>query len=314
MNLLSYYYLIKPFLPRRIQLAARRLVAARKRKMTADLWPICPSSGTPPKNWSGWPNQKKFALLLCHDVDTEKGHDRCTRLMEMEKRQGFRSPFNFVPEDYDVSPALRRQLVESGFEVGVHGLRHDGKLFSSRRLFDLRAPKIDNYLREWEAVGFYSPAMYRNEEWIAELDIEYACSTFDTDPFEPQQNNVWSIFPLWIWNEAKARGYVELPYTLPQDHCLFAILKEQDTRIWLDKLDWVTQMGGMVRLNAHPDYMNFDGTGHSNEEYPANFYGSFLDHINKNYAGQYWHVLPRELARFWRNTMAVFPDTAPKSK
>jgi hypothetical protein len=303
MSLPSYYYIIKPFLPRRFQLATRRLLAARKRKQFTNIWPVYPNVTEPPVNWTGWPEQKKFALILCHDVDTERGYSRCNKLMKMEEDLGFRSSFNFVPEDYAVSPELRIQLRGSGFEVGVHGLTHDGRLFSNRKIFELRAPKIDKYLKDWGAVGFYSPAMYRNMEWIAELNIEYACSTFDSDPFEPQPNNVWSLFPIWIWNNARGRGYVELPYTLPQDHCLFAILREKNIKIWLEKLDWVARKGGMVRLNTHPDYMNFDKTRCSNEEYPAQYYGAFLEHIRKNYKDQYWHVLPRKLASFWKDSV-----------
>ena len=33
-----------------------------------------------------------------------------------------------------------------GFEVGVHGLNHDGKLFQSRQIFEKRSHKINYYL------------------------------------------------------------------------------------------------------------------------------------------------------------------------
>ena len=301
MSVLSIFYVIKPLIPRTFQIFVRRLRASYKRKQSESVWPISPSAARAPEGWHGWPNQKKFALILCHDVDTEKGQNQCSGLIKLEEQLGFRSSFNFVPEDYPVSATLRERLDKSGFEVGVHGLKHDGKLFSSRKIFDLRAPKINIYLKDWGATGFYSPATYRNQDWIAELDIKYACSSFDTDPFEPQANDVRTIFPLWIWNNAKGRGYVELPYTLPQDHTLFAILKEKDIKIWLEKLEWISKKGGMVRINTHPDYMNFGGTKCSLEEYPISHYAMFLEHIKSKYEGQYWHVLPRELANFWRN-------------
>ena len=37
------------------------------------------------------------------------------------------------------------------------------------------------------------------------------------------------------------------------------------------------------------------------EEYPADYYGKFLEYVREKYEGQYWHVLPREMARFWKN-------------
>jgi peptidoglycan/xylan/chitin deacetylase (PgdA/CDA1 family) len=303
MKLLSIFYRVKPFIPRRLQIEIRRRLAFRKRQAYQDVWPINRGAAAAPEKWIGWPEQKKFALILCHDVDTAKGHDQCTKLMNMEKELGFKSSFNFVPEDYQVSPKLRQELADAGFEIGVHGLKHDGRLFLNRKIFERGAPKINSYLKDWGAVGFYSPAMCRNSDWISEFNIEYSCSTFDTDPFEPQPNGVGTIFPLWIFNSARARGYVEIPYTLPQDHCLFVILKEKTNTIWIEKLDWIAENGGLVRINTHPDYMNFDGTGVGPEGYSVTLYRDFLEYIKTKYAGQYWHVLPRDLAAFWRKSV-----------
>jgi len=37
------------------------------------------------------------------------------------------------------------------------------------------------------------------------------------------------------------------------------------------------------------------------EEYPADYYVEFLEYVKEKYKGQYWHVLTREMARFWKN-------------
>ena len=300
MRLVGLFYQIKSLVPRRLQISLRRALAVRKLKKNRAKWPINPVSAKAPKDWNGWADKKKFALLLSHDVDTIGGLGNCLKLMHLEKKQGFRSSFNFVPEAYQVSDRLRSNLEHEGFEVGIHGLKHDGKLFRNRAIFDKRARRINHYFKEWQAVGFRSPAMLHNLEWIVDLDIEYDSSTFDTDPFEPQPDGVETIFPFWISNRSKTRGYVELPYTLPQDHCLFVILKEKDIRIWKEKLDWIAQNGGLTFLDTHPDYMNFDESPCALEQYPVGLYGELLEHIKTNYAGQYWHVLPRELARFWK--------------
>ena len=56
--------------------------------------------------------------------------------MELELDLGFRSSFNFIPEgSYRVPAELRQELTANGFEVGIHDLKHDGHLFSSRRKF-----------------------------------------------------------------------------------------------------------------------------------------------------------------------------------
>ena len=302
MKAIDFYYQIKPAIPRQIQISLRRIVASRKRRAYADIWPIDPSAAKHPEGWGGWPEKRKFALILQHDVDSLKGLKQCIRLMNLEKRLGFRSSFNFVPEDYPTPPTLMRDLVAAGFEVGVHGLKHDGKLFRHAKNFLEKVPRVDHYLRKWGAKGFTSPSMLRKAEWIGELDIEHSCSTFDTDPFEPQPEGVRTIFPFLVSNHSRSRTYVELPLTLPQDHGLFVILQEKDNRIWKQKLDWIAQNGGMAALNTHPDYMNFGQTPLAREEYPVEHYIDFLEYIQKEYADKYWHVLPREMGRFWRET------------
>jgi hypothetical protein len=49
--------------------------------------------------------------------------------------------------------------------------------------------------------------------------------------------------------------FVELPYTLVQDHTLMATLGETTLRLWLEKVAFIRQYGGMAFLNAHPDYL-----------------------------------------------------------
>jgi len=302
------FYSLKPFIPRRLQIAIRRRIVLRKRKLYQDVWPIDPRAANPPKGWEGWPYEKRFALVLSHDVDTAIGHQKVFDLAKIEGQMGFHSSFNFVPERYNVSAKLRQDLVRTGFEVAVHGLNHDGKLFFSREIFAKRAIRINNYLREWQATGFNSPSMHRELEWICDLNIDYDQSTFDTDPFEPQPQGIGTIFPFWFQNRYSHRGYVELPYTLCQDFTLFIIMREKDINIWQEKLDWLVEKGGMALLNTHPDYMNFNCKKLGIEEYPAGYYTRFLEYIKSKYDGQYWHALPRDMARFWYENM-ISKDT-----
>jgi hypothetical protein len=299
------YYQLKPFIPRSLQITLRRMVVRRKRKLYGHVWPIDEKANKPPEGWAGWPDGKKFALVLMHDVETEKGQSKCHQLIEIEKEMGFRSSFNFVPERYHVSSEVRRILVEKGFEVGVHGLKHDGKLFSSRKTFKEGAARINRYLKDWQSVGFVSPSMHRNLDWIHDLNVEYDASTFDTDPFEPQPEGMGAIFPFWVQDGNAAKGFVELPYTLPQDFTLFVLMKERNIDIWKKKLDWIVEKGGVALLITHPDYMIFGGKKLGMEEYPMEFYKELLDYIKSRYEGQYWHALPKEMASFWKEKMVA---------
>lgn len=299
------YYRIKPLLPRRVQIALRRVRARRLRERCRAVWPIYAPAGRPPAGWTGWPGGRRFALVLTHDVETARGHDRCRRLAEIEARRGFRSAFNFVPERYRVSGELRDWLAGRGFEIGVHGLKHDGRLFASRAVFRERAARINRYLAAWNAVGFRAPAMHHNLEWLHALDVEYDLSTFDTDPFEPQPDGAATCFPFWVAEKGSGRGYVEMPYTLPQDFTLFVLLGERDIRIWQEKLRWIAECGAMALVNTHPDYMAFDGIRPAVDEYPAAFYERFLDWAAAEFEGLAWPALPREVARFIRDRRAA---------
>ncbi|MBC8126554.1 MAG: glycosyltransferase family 4 protein, partial [Gloeobacteraceae cyanobacterium ES-bin-144] len=170
------------------------------------------------------------------------------------------------------------------------------KLYSSREGFRRNASRINHYLKEWNAVGFRSAFMLHNLAWLPDLNVAYEASTFDTDPFEPQPDGVDTIFPFWV-HAPDGRGFVELPYTLVQDFNLFVILKEATTAIWEKKTEWIAAHRGMVLLNVHPDYMSFGDGIPKSDEYPAGLYGDFLGWVKKKYEAQYWHALPKDLAR-----------------
>jgi peptidoglycan/xylan/chitin deacetylase (PgdA/CDA1 family) len=230
--------------------------------------------------------------------------------VQLEIDLGFRSSFNFVPEgDYRVPAELREELTDAGFEIGIHDLKHDGRLYRSRREFRQKAARINHYLAEWGAVGFRSAFMLRKLDWLHDLDVQYDASTFDTDPFEPQPQGCQTIFPFWVPRQtgdsisqerstanSSSTGYVELPYTLPQDSTLFLLLCEKTTDIWRRKLDWIAERGGMALIDTHPDYMALDGSNQKIGEYPIELYRELLDYIRTKYSGEYWPALPRQVA------------------
>src|SRR6266478_5008495 len=326
------YYGLKPFIPQSFRTAIRRKVALRLRHRIGSVWPIAPGSERRPQDWPGWPGNKKFALVLTHDVESAVGLRKCRELMQLEMDAGFRSSFNFVPEgDYRLPPELREELAQNGFEIGIHDLKHDGRLYQSRREFSQRAQRINHYLAEWGAVGFRSAFMLHELDWLHELNIQYDASTFDTDPFEPQPEGYHTIFPLWIPRfsppsgkadrssrnslsrncgdqlstvSSSRGGYIELPYTLPQDSTLFVLLQEKTPAIWLRKLDWIAQHGGMALVLTHPDYMISSGSHRKSGDYPIELYRQLLDYIQDKYSGDYWFALPKEIAAYARQIMS----------
>ena len=294
----NLYYLLKPALPWRLRMTVRRILANRLRRRLSHSWPIYEPASKAPEGWPGWPNGKKFAFVLTHDVEGARGLERSRRLADVDRALEFRSSFNFVPEgEYRLPTSLKAYLNQEGFEVGVHDLHHDGSLYRSKKTFNTQVPMINQYIKSWDAVGFRSGFMFHNLDWLHNLNVLYDASTFDTDPFEPQPDGVGTIFPFWVEGRNGSRGYVEMPYTLPQDSTLFLLLKEKTIDVWTKKLSWIATHGGMAMVNAHPDYVNFDGRTNPSE-YPIEIYESFLKHVLSHYRDMCWFALPREVAAY----------------
>jgi len=294
------YYLLKPFLPRMFTRLLRRLLQKRHTRDFELGWPI--EARYPRFQFAAleallsltgqssiriralWPDKKRYAFVLTHDIETVRGQQFVRRVADLEEGLGFRSSFNFVPEGYRVDMELVNELRGRGFEIGIHGLKHDGRLFDSQEKFFRRAERINKYLREFGAVGFRAPLTHRQPEWMQALDIEYDLSFFDTDPFEPIPGGTMSIWPFFIGR------FVELPYTLVQDYTLSAVLGESTPRLWREKIDFIEDYHGMALLNSHPDYL----------QDPANWkiYFDFLTDMKRR-AG-FWHALPHQAATWWR--------------
>jgi glycosyltransferase involved in cell wall biosynthesis len=67
----------------------------------------------------------------------------------------------------------------------------------------------------------------------------------------------------------------------------------------------------MALLITHPDYMRFDGDKPGLDEYPADYYREFLEHVRTTYEGQYWNALPKDVAKFRK---AIDAHVAPRPK
>jgi peptidoglycan/xylan/chitin deacetylase (PgdA/CDA1 family) len=293
------YYVVKPLMPRPLIERLRRL---HRHAVEAGFleWPIEPRfaqfqwevarqvlmltgrSAAPFIHF--WPAAHRFAFVLTHDVETADGQSRVRALADLDAEYGFRSSFNFVPERYTVDRTLIEELVGRGFEVGVHGLKHDGRLFASAAEFSRRAPAINRHLRELGACGFRSPLTHRHPEWMQALDIEYDLSFFDTDPYEPIPGGTMTLWPFQIGR------FLELPYTLAQDYALVAVLGETTPRLWLEKVDFLRAYFGLALVNTHPDYLTHP---HMRQVY--------IDFLREMRARRdYWQALPGEVARWWR--------------
>jgi peptidoglycan/xylan/chitin deacetylase (PgdA/CDA1 family) len=285
------YYRLRPFIP----IPLRRLLQRHRQVDVADRWcfPDCfcdqlrnaiRCRSEPLSTIHPWPDAARYAVVVTHDVEESEGFERIAQIAALEEDLGFRSCWNIVPYKYRVDFGLVRDLQARGFEIGIHGYNHDGQLYASRRTFERRAIAINDALRKYHAVGFRSPMVHRNLQWLQALDVQYDSSCFDIDPYQAMPGGVGSIWPFQFGR------FVELPYTLPQDHTLFVVRGERDGTTWSRKLDFVMRYGGMALLLTHPDYLNTDRR--------LKIYRDFLASIRTG--GEFWHALPREVAEWFQ--------------
>jgi hypothetical protein len=296
------YYGVRPMIPRRVQIGLRRVASRLQARATFPRWPLetglhdlyeflfglLGEVGQEPVPWiAPWPNGYSWALVLTHDVETQRGYEQLDLLREVEVASGRRSSWNFVPGRYAVDDEVVRRLTDDGFEVGVHGLYHDGRDVTPPFVAE-RRPAMAAAAARWRAKGFRSPATRRVWDVMPTLGFDYDSSYPDTDPFEPDGGGCCTWLPFFN------RDLVELPITLPQDHTVFTILRRSDESLWLEKTDQLRRRGGLALLITHPDYML--------DEPPREAYRRFLDALSSDKTA--WSALPGEVSSWWRRRAA----------
>jgi hypothetical protein len=293
------YYRARPLISRKAQIRMRQLFSRMQARTPFPRWPVetalhdlydwlfqqVADVARVPVPWlAPWPKGFTWALVLTHDVETSDGYRSLDSLRDLEISAGYRSCWNFVAGRYAVDEAVVRGLLRDGFEVGVHGLIHDGRDLSSHRQLMKRRPTMHEYRARWGAKGFRSPSLLRSWDLVALLGFDYDSSYPDTDPYLPQSGGCCSWLPFLN------HDVVELPVTLAQDHTLFEILKQSNADIWIEKTDFLRRRGGMALVITHPDYM-------LTEDHLA-VYERYLErYADDPYA---WRALPREVSAWWR--------------
>jgi peptidoglycan/xylan/chitin deacetylase (PgdA/CDA1 family) len=214
-------------------------------------------------------------------------------IADLEQERGFRSSFNIVASSYPIDHGVVRELKDRGFEIGVHGLRHDRSLFASRAAFVRQLPQVEEAVRALGAEGFRSPSTYRVYEWLAELPVLYDASMPHSDPFEPQPGGCCTLWPFAIGD------VIELPYTMSQDHTLFTLLEERSVEPWIRQVDAIEQRNGLIQCVSHPD------PGYLGDADKRALYVELLDALANR--TELWRALPRDVASWWRRRGTADP-------
>jgi hypothetical protein len=240
-----------------------------------------------------WPAGVPAGAILTHDIETTSGRDFCGRLMDINDEHGLKASFQIVPERrYDQVDALCSSIRKRGFEVNVHDLNHDGRLFDSRKRFEQRIGRVNMYGSRFQSRGFRAAAMYHNQAWYDRLQFSYDMSVPNAAHLEPQRGGCCTVMPYFVG------GLVELPLTTTQDYSLFHILGQYSTTLWKQEIEQIIGANGLITLLTHPDYLI--------EERAQSTYRELLEHVRQLRAeGRLWFALPGDVERWWRTRSAL---------
>jgi hypothetical protein len=245
-----------------------------------------------------WPDGHTSCAILTHDVETTNGLNFCPQLMDMDEAAGVLSSFQIVPEErYSTPSSLLAMMKSRGFEVNVHDLNHDGRLFSHHTEFCRRAKAINKYAREMGSKGFRSGVMYRNQDWLSALDVEYDMSVPNVGHLEAQFGGCCTVMPYFVGN------ILELPLTTTQDYSLFTILRDYSLDLWKTEAELILKQHGLIHFLCHPDYVCEPRARQVYEQLLA-----YIRHLQTH--ENVWLAVPCEVNDWWRarSLMTVVAD------
>jgi len=235
-----------------------------------------------------WPERKSSCATMTHDVETDAGLKFRNDLMDINDSFQIKTSFQLIPDArYVVSEEELTSIKSRGFEVNVHDLKHDGHLFSSRKVFMESAPQINRFGTAFGSRGFRSAILYRNQEWFSELDFSYDMSVPNVGHLDPQRGGCCTVMPYFIGE------LLEIPVTATQDYTLFHVLETYSLDLWRQQTSLIMQQHGLISFIVHPDYLD---TPKAREAYAA-----LLEHLSTLRSdSNVWIALPGEIDTWWR--------------
>lgn len=298
------YYSLRPLLPVKIRKRFQKLWLNDWDKIPFPSWPVdfsvdnllrnilaltlkVQGMETIPFIWF-WPDGASSCAIMTHDVESTKGRDHCSVLMDLDDSYGIKSSFQVVPEyRYKVTPDYLGSIRRRGFEVNVQDLNHDGNLYKDKAEFTRRAQKINKYGREWGVRGFRAGVLYRNQMWFDQLDFDYDMSVPNVAHLDPQRGGCCTVMPYFIGS------ILELPVTTTQDYSLFHILNDYSIDLWKRQAELILGKHGLMSFIVHPDYIIADRARRVYEDL-LGYLAGLRDERGV------WVPTPGEVNRWWR--------------
>jgi peptidoglycan/xylan/chitin deacetylase (PgdA/CDA1 family) len=238
---------------------------------------------------SPWPGDKRFAIVLTHDIDSAEGQRVALELAAAERDYGLRSASYLVGRDWPLNHDALGSLLADGHELGLHDAHHDNRgAFMATELIGRRLDACRDLIERYDMTGYRSPSMLRTAQLYDALRSRFAYDSSMPDTgLLPKPNGCATVFPI------EPCGVPMLPLTLPPDGQLVALGlgPSEVAERWIAKAEWVARAGGIAMVLTHPE------RGFSAEPPMQDAYRRFLAWAASREDA--WHALPREVAARW---------------
>lgn len=235
--------------------------------------------------WKG----KQAVVCLSHDVDTLEGYRFLPTLIQLDHDYKIPAVVNVITHgDYQLDKGLLSELIQEGFEIGLHGYRHE--LGLARKSYNRIKTEIDRSLSllqslEVEVKGFRAPGFSISDAVLSVLGDLGFCYDSSMQLCNGLYHSCGISFPY----RYPEKNFWELPLAV-QDDLFFrdASVEEKEVLCILEKILLQTiELGGVVFLNFHPCLL----------KNRIGFYKLFLEMLT-SYKDTVWIVLPGELCNW----------------
>ncbi len=261
------------------------------------------AAGTPARLASPWPEGRRAAITLTHDVDTPWILDPARRdlldaLLDAECSLGYRGAWYLTAKPLRLARhgAALERIAQRGHEIGSHGWNHDAKLdYVSEHRQSRRMRRAKGRFADRQVSGIRTPWNCRSPGLLDVLSRHFAydSSVPNASAFYSSRSNsgCCSVFPY-----RHASGILEIPATLPPDTGLD---HSERYRVLGQLVDRIVELGGVVVVTVHPQ------PHQSGQREGIRSLTTFLEAIHRRHGEALWHATPHEIAQRYESALGT---------
>lgn len=258
--------------------------------------------GAPPAA-PAWPENKKYAVVFTHDVDSSwifHPTERAAEFLRIETAARVKSAWYFVVGHLPKGERLTHDLARNGHEIGFHCYNHDHRFpFLSRRAMARRMARCAAFLERHAVKGLRS-ANYLKTERFLHFVAPFFCYdlTFHDSSAGPGGRRGCSTVRPFI---IPTTSLLEIPTTVPEDYLLLmrGLSPRHALEIQLAAIEDIKARGGVVNIVTHAEprlSVNPDG---------LYLYRELVHSVSSDPTA--WIALPRDVATWCLQRIASAP-------